>query len=38
MYTKFIFLLALIFTINLLTAQETATDKLVKRDGTVILV
>ena len=36
MYTKFIFLLALFFTINLITAQETATDKLVKRDGTVI--
>ena len=36
MYTKFIFILALILSINLITAQETATDKLVKRDGTVI--
>lgn len=36
MYTKFIFLLTLFFTINLVTAQETASDKLVKRDGTII--
>lgn len=36
MYTKFMFLFAMVFAINLLTAQETASDKLVKRDGTII--
>jgi hypothetical protein len=30
------FLFAMVFAINLLTAQETASDKLVKRDGTII--
>jgi len=36
MYTKLILLLTVVFTTNLLSAQEPASDKLVKRDGTVI--